>query len=317
MKKYEIYERIAPLNNIVIASSEFMSALQGIINCMERSQAYGEPVGSILTSLGGLGKTTLCRTILSQMPKNTRKMEGYDKTIIPAFYTEVPAPVTVKSLASTMLQKLGDPTHLHGTTDQLTNRLIYLLDQCETKLVLLDEFHHLFDRKSAATKLNINVGNWLKNLVNKTGISFCLIGLPEFVDLLEVDSQIARRFQHRFKLSPLSIGTIKNPDGLYHFLNQLALQAQERTHITFNSDLDSHLLGMQIFLATSGFHAYVMALVRESIAIALSDGRTVVTVNDFSCAWHMGITSFISLAKTDPFQMSLAQLATVLRSDKK
>lgn len=317
MKKSEIYQRIAPLNDLVIASPEFMNAFHGIQQCIHRSKSFGEPVGSILTSQGGLGKTTLCRTILSQMPKSQKSMDGYEKTIIPAFYTECPSPVTVKSLASTMLQRLGDPTYLNGTTNQLTDRLIHLLEQCETQLVLLDEFHHLFDRKTTSTKLNIIVGNWLKNLVNKTGISFCLIGLPEFVKYLDVDSQIARRFQYRFQLSPLSINALDHSGTMYHFLQQIALNTQEKIGITFQPLLDSHLLGVQIFAATNGFHAYVIALIRESIAFALSDEREVVTLNDFSQVWQMGICSFISPIKKDPFHMSISQLSAALRGNQK
>lgn len=65
---------------------------------------------------------------------------------------------------------------------------------------------------------------------------------------------------------------------------------------------------MQIFMATKGFHSYVMSLIRESIAIALEDGRDNVTKNDFSMAWQLGITSFISDQKNNPFNMSLTTL---------
>ena len=302
-----VYQRVGQLNDIVITSDEFMNAFKGIQRCAERSIAYNEPIGSMLLAKGGLGKTTLCHTILNQMPRSYKIEEYRHKTIVPAFYVEVPSPATVKSLAITMLQKLGDATHLSGTTSYQTNRLIYLLTECETKLVFLDEFHHLFDRKPTSTRLNITVGNWIKTLVNETGISFCLVGLPEFADLIQFDSQIARRFSYHYKLNPLTIGTTDSLGTIYAFLGEVARRASE-IQISFSPLLDSHTLGIQIFMATKGYHSYVMSLIRESMAIALENGRDNVTKNDFSMAWQLGITSFISDQKNNPFNMSLTTL---------
>jgi hypothetical protein len=102
-----IYEHVSQLNEIVITSNEFMQAFNGIQQCAERSIAYKEPIGSMLLAKGGLGKTTLCNTIVSQMPRSIKIEKDRKKTIIPAFYVEVPSPATVKSLAITMLHKLG------------------------------------------------------------------------------------------------------------------------------------------------------------------------------------------------------------------
>lgn len=307
-----IYERVGRLNNIVITSNEFMQAFVGIQQCAEKSQAYKEPIGSMLLANGGLGKTTLCNTLVKHMPRSFKIEADLKKTIIPAFYVEVPSPATVKSLAITMLEKLGDPTHLTGTTTYLTSRLVYLLLQCETKLVFLDEFHHLFDRKLTSTRLNVTIGNWIKTLVNETGISFCLVGLPEFAELIEVDSQIARRFPYHYKLNPLTLGTKESPGTIYSFLNEIAHRASE-IQISFSPRLDSISLGMQIFLATKGYHSYVMSLIRESIVIALNNDRDIVTVNDFSLAWQLGITFFISKQKNNPFDMSSTQLLSTLK----
>ena len=65
-----VYQRVGQLNDIVITSDEFMNAFTGIQRCAERSVAYNEPIGSMLLAKGGLGKTTLCHTILNQMPRS-------------------------------------------------------------------------------------------------------------------------------------------------------------------------------------------------------------------------------------------------------
>lgn len=117
------FEAVSYLNDLVITSDEFMLAYKGIQQCAERSIAYKEPIGSMLLSEGGLGKTTLCQTLIAQMPSSIKIENDRKKRVIPAFYVEVPSPATVKSLAITMLNKLGDPSFDMGTTKYLTSRL--------------------------------------------------------------------------------------------------------------------------------------------------------------------------------------------------
>jgi len=313
MEKFDNYfEQISSINNIVVTSDEFMNAFKGIQDCVKRSIAYKEPIGSMLLAKGGLGKTTLCKALVSQMPKSTKIEEDHKKTIIPAFYVEVPSPATIKSLAITMLHELGDPTYNNGTTSYLTDRLSYLLRMCETKLVFLDEFHHLFERKQSYTRMNATIGNWLKTLVNQTGISFCLVGLPEFAELLQVDNQIARRFPFIYTLNPLYIESPQGHGTIYAFLSEIARKMAQQ-NITFSPPLDNPLMGMQIYTATLGYHSYTISLIRESIVNALNEGRLIINKSDFSTAWQLGITDYISKLNSDPFKMSLSQLAVKVR----
>ena len=313
MEKFENrFEQIRSINNIVITSNEFMTAFTGIQDCVKRSISFSEPVGSMLLAEGGLGKTTLCKTILSLMPRTEKIEKDHKKNIIPVCYVEVPSPATVKSLAITMLKELGDPTYEngYGTTEYLTSRLIYLLAQCETKLIFLDEFHHLFERKPTSTRMNRTTGNWLKTLVNRTGISFCLVGLPEFVPLLQVDSQIARRFPFIYHLNPLAVDP-SNGGSMFAFLAEVA-RTLNKQNITFSPPLDSQLVGMQIQLATKGYHSYVMSLIRESITHALNDNRQIINSNDFSYAWKLGITLYISKQNKNPSEMNISQIISLI-----
>lgn len=314
MEKFEnSFEKIRSINNIVITSNEFMTAFTGIQDCVKRSISYSEPVGSMLLAEGGLGKTTLCKAIISLMPRSEKFEKDYRKLIIPACYVEVPSPATVKSLAIMILRELGDLSceNGYGTTEYLTSRLIHLLAQCETKLIFLDEFHHLFERKPTSTRMNRTTGNWLKTLVNRTGISFCLVGLPEFVPLLQIDSQIARRFPFIYHLNPLTVDSSKG-GTLFAFLAEIS-RTLERQNLSFEPALDTQLVGLQIQLATNGYHSYVMSLIKESITHALNDGRQVIDSNDFSYAWNLGITLYISKQTKNPFEMNISQIISLMK----
>jgi hypothetical protein len=65
-------------------------------------------------------------------------------------------------------------------------------------------------------------------VTDSTNISSCLIGLPEFAPLLQIDSQLARRFPLTFKLSRLNIGSTQSPGTLYGFLSQVEKNVEKR-----------------------------------------------------------------------------------------
>lgn len=308
-----IFERVAHINRFIVRHPEFDHAYQGITECMQKSQTYQEPIGSILHADGGHGKTLLCKALIKQMPSSKRMIEGYEKTIIPAFYAQVPSPASVKSVASMLLRELGDPNPASGNTTQITLRLCHLLRQCETKLVFLDEFHHLFRFQKTVTKLNVVVCDWIKSIVNETQISFCLVGLSQFVPLLEMDSQLTRRFQYHYPLHALTLGSSTSLGSIFPFLAEVENQINVRCQVRFDQRLDSPLLATQLYAATAGNPAFIMSVIKDSVLFALKDDREIITAHDLSTAWLQGTTAKVSLVKNDPFKMSRSILASQMR----
>ena len=60
-------------------------------------------------------------------------------------------------------------------------------------------------------------------------------------------------------------------------------------------------------------HSYIMSLIRESITHALNDGRQVINSNDFSYAWKLGITIYISKQSKNPFEMNMSQIISLMK----
>lgn len=230
MNKLDALELSKKLNNMVITSSEFTKAYDGITSCSAQTKAYRNLLAAYLLQRVVLAKWHFH----NQSWKESllwKQEDGYTKRVVPVFYIQIPSPATVKSVAGMMLKALNDPAPLSGTTAQMTERLCYLLKLCETELILMDEFHHLFDMQKVSRKMNIDVCNWIKTVTDSTNISSCLIGLPEFAPLLQIDSQLARRFPLTFKLSRLNIGSTQSPGTLYGFLSQNRTKYWKKTHI--------------------------------------------------------------------------------------
>ena len=309
----ERIQRVAPLQNVVVRHPYLDLAYQGIQECVARTAVLNEPVGCLLLGQGGLGKTTICKALLKSMPQAVQHDATAVRSIVPAFYAQVPSPATVKSLAAKLLAKLNDPSPLSGTVPQLTDRLCKLLRNCETKLVLLDEFHHLIDVGARSTRVNTTVCNWVKSLVNETGVSFCLVGLPTFASIFTMDTQLARRFPMTFELPSLVPGTRDKPGFLERFLGTVSARALEVVRLDGFPKMEEHLFANQIYAATQGIPAFVMKLVRESILAGLASGSNEVTVDDFASAWDGGICRHSSLSNVNPFRLEEAALFRRLR----
>lgn len=309
-------QRVAQLDQIVICHPSFRRALSGITDCVEKSLHYRQAVGSLLLAEPGMGKTTLCNVFLKRMPSFVRTESQLQTNISPALYAEIPSPATVKSVASTLLARVGDPNSSVGSCTEMTKRLCHLLNKCETKLIFLDELHNLFDVRKSSTRMNALVCNWLKSLVNQTKISFCLVGLPQFANILLSDEQLNRRFPQQYHFRALTLGNGTTEGTLQTFLKEVAGASLPHAGITYPSSFDDLHLVKQIYAATHGSPAYVMDLLKDSALVALQDGRDSVSAADFSLARDMKIANTIGLSKLNPFEMGPGPLASFTRNSK-
>lgn len=307
-----ILKKIATLDKLVVNHNRLKFVVDGILDCKDKSEYYRESLNCLLVASGGMGKSTACRQILSKMPSYNVKDVDCERTIIPVFYAEVPSPATIKGLATTLLRRLRDPNPSTGNTEAMTERLCHLLKACKTKLILLDEFHHLIDSSGKSARLNLKVCNWIKNLVNRVHVSFCLIGLPVFEPILRADSQIARRFPLVYSLPPLTAGA-DGSGSLKPFLETVDTYCRDKLNIYFSAPLNSELMVHQFFAATSGNPSFVMSLIKEAIYISLKSQNNLVQIDDFAAAWKTGIANTASQIRKNPFRMTINMLANELR----
>lgn len=315
MNQIELIERVSVLDKIVIPHPGFVEAIRGVSECVLKSAAYREPVGSLLLANGGLGKSTVCHAIMQEMKASKKIVGTIEKTVVPAFYSEIPSPATVKGVAASMLRDMGAVSPLVGSSAaHMTERLCMLLSDAETTLVFLDETQNLFKTGTRSTKVNLDVCNWIKWMVNKTKISFCLVGLPEFAPYLSADSQLTRRFPLHFHLKPLMPGDQSFRGTLVPFLAEVMNHAASRISLTSVPAMNDLFAAKQVYAATGGIPAFIMSLIKEAALHALSSGKGCLGLEDFAAAWDAGITSQVSIAKDNPFRMSPAALESCLRS---
>lgn len=295
---------LAALDNIFVTHAAMISALSGINECISWSHHSLEPKGALLTGLGGAGKTTICRAILKRYPPVTETIDNARVHTVPAFYSSIPSPCSIKSLASNMLEQLGDPSPEKGTAFTLTKRLCKLLTVCKTRVIILDELHNLVKTKGRKESKAEEVCDWLRSLMNDAKVMLCVVGTPSCEAILQdPDGQMSRRFPNRYRLHDLSCGTESRPGELLGFLQQLATQYAQKLQLTAMPDFSSYQLTEKMWKATGGRPAFITLLLQKAALNALNANRTAVTVADLAYAFDSGITLDAAKSKTNPFDM--------------
>ena len=145
--------------------------------------------------------------------------QSADSVIRNVVYAVAPSPATVKSLLECLLYGLGDPHWNRGTVSSMTQRLYTLLKAAKCRMIILDEFQHLCAadgsdsesapgaaevrrprRSSGAVQQQKATADWLKVLLETTGIGFVAIGLPHAASVIQSNRQLSGRFDPPLRL---------------------------------------------------------------------------------------------------------------------
>lgn len=230
--------------------------------CMTWSRDAQEPYCLLVVGQTGVGKTTLITDYVARHPREVTA----ESTVIPVLNAGIPAPATMKAMATELLAKLGDPMAQRGTLSQQTWRLRRLLQFCGVRLIVLDEFNHFIDRDS--DKVLRSVADWLKVLIDSTGIPMVLVGTLNSRSVLDANEQLRRRFGTHERLDPFHWNEEEEPQ-FRRFLKEL----DERLPLPERSDLADRDLAFRFFTASRGTIAGVMKIVRKATHLAIEAGR--------------------------------------------
>ena len=202
-KKVPIEDRIRMVERLYINFPRNQSALKAIGNCHSHAKLSKEPEGILIQGDTGAGKTTVVKLYMKDYPRDVTE----EVTIVPVLYANVPVPATCKSLVTALLTAIGDPAAERGSQVTQTLRLKRYIEACKVELLILDEFQHFQDRESL--RVLKTVSDWLKVLMDETGVPIVLAGLPYSHTVLddENNEQLRRRFALRIELEPFGFTT--------------------------------------------------------------------------------------------------------------
>jgi len=264
-----------------------------IQRCQRLSKIAGEPQCIALEGQTGAGKTSLIRHYAAAFPRQATPFGAE----IPVFYLETPSPATVKTMASVMLEQLGDPAAHMGTIGPINSRLIKLLLACRVELVILDDFHHLIDTET--NRVLAKVSDWLKVLIKETGIPFLVVGVEGKVErILQANAQLSRLFAARetllpFDWQPEQLATIQ-AFSLFVSTVEKAIGKPLTTEVPRVEML------YRIYYGTDGIVGNVMNLMRYAVMLAEDYNLPVLDLGLLSRAFEKRLAKHMQ-GKANPF----------------
>ncbi|MHC8376169.1 TniB family NTP-binding protein [Pseudomonas sp. MDT1-16] len=198
----KVSDVLGKFNRFTVQHPRFKLAIQRIMESIETTAELGEPASAMLLGEPGTGKSRVCKRVKNLLgkPQEEDRFEGRIKTI-PCLYCNIQADPTTKKLAEQMLCGLG---YFHSSKNNRTllDIVITLLDTCETKLVIIDEFQTLADKGAAKTKAAMC--DWVKTLLNESHIACLLSGIPTLEDIVDDNEQLSQRYPYRARLKNLT-----------------------------------------------------------------------------------------------------------------
>jgi len=263
------------VERMVIPHTAFAEARRQIEQCFAFSAGKAEAEGVAIVGESGAGKTS----VLKSFQSNYMPTRGRDGMEIPILYASVPPMPTVKSLAGVMLAALNAPDCERGTENEKSRRLRILMKETGTRMVMIDEFQHFYDR--GKRQIMLHVADWLKVLIDETRSTLVVAGLPSCRVVINENEQLARRFLASIQLPRFSW---TDPTERGEFISIL-----EEYHTQIAKDfklpvLHSDEMAFRFYLATGGLMGYLSKLLRTTLRDAVDGKKTSITLEDLSIA---------------------------------
>lgn len=277
-KKMSPLEKCAKVERIFIMHDQFEGLVKLIEHCHQYSKISAEPECMLIGGYSGLGKTTLQRHYAKKFPRTVRD----DGTTVPVLCGRVPQRASDKTLVTKLLKNIGDPAFEKGSAFNQTTRLIHLMQECGTEIIFLDEFQHFIDKDSY--KVLKNISDWLKNLIDESGVPIVMCGMPYASEILDApgNEQLKRRFPVRATFEPFGWDTEAEKQAFRSFLK------------TFESDLPftkpSRLAGTtmsyRFYCATNGRAGWAMKIARRAAELAILASKECIDIEDLAQAYE-------------------------------
>jgi hypothetical protein len=262
--------------------------------CQRMSKIAGEPQCMSLEGPSGAGKSTLVKAYAASFPA-TETPQGRH---IPVLCLEVPSPVGIRDFASVALSHLGDPAYEKGTRASMTMRLIGLIQDCGIELVILDEFHHLIDKKT--NHILHEVSDWLKYIIKQSGVPFLVVGIEGNVEIiLRANPQLSRLFATRETLQPFAWDPAR-PETMQDLARFVDYATDKAMGKPLTGELPRTDLLYRIHYATDGVVGNVMNLLRVAAELAEMRGADAIDLSVLSQAYTRRLQKHMN-GRPNPF----------------
>lgn len=268
------------VDSILVHHAAFTDATRRIDSCFELAREVTEPVCLALIGESGTGKTRALDACYRKHPA-VRLDDGMH---VPILRVAAPSKPTVKGLVEVMLEGLNAPDASRGTENQQTRRLKILMRNTGTRMLMIDEFQHFYDK---GTQLIMHhVADWLKILVDEIKCVLVVAGLPPCKIVIDQNEQLTRRFRAPIQLPRFSWESVDHRTEFTRILK--AFYKVLSGHFDL-PQLHAGAMAFRCFCATGGLIGYLAALLQQAVWDAIASERKHITLDDLNLAHERAV----------------------------
>jgi hypothetical protein len=268
--------------------------------CFTYADGAVEPICLAVLGESRTGKSR----VLEECYANHAKVRDSEGLTIPILRVTTPSKPTVMGLVELMLQAMKDPKFDVGSENGKTMRLRKLMRGAGTRMVMIDEFQHFYDKVSH--KVQHHVADWLKIVVDRAKVALVVAGLPGCRAVIDQNEQLAGRF-----LSPVILPRFdwNIDDHREEFIGILGAFQESIGEFFDLPKLDSAEMVFRCYCATGGLIGYLTKFLRQAVWDAMDDNRKTITLEHLAEAHEESV--WMSSGVTDipaPFRRSFVPL---------
>lgn len=242
------------LTPAIVEHHHFKKVVGRIARLHRRGLSTATSGGFLLTAQSGIGKSRLLEYYKDHFPRTV--VNGCTK--IPVLYVETPQGPSTLTLASAILEALGDPFAYKGNQSERTSRVIRFFQSSQLELLLIDEFQNFYEGNNRNEREDVS--NWLKGLLNKSKVPVVLSGMPRSIHVLGANKELRRRFGTAHYYPPFSIDSRADMAAFRAVLKALHQQLPIPCPPLHDADL-----ARRFYYATNGVIDYVVRILETAV----------------------------------------------------
>lgn len=207
---------------------------------------------------------------------------------------------TPKSLATDILQRLGDPRAHEGSQTNLETRVYRMLQETGVELIILDELQHM---GSSALKVELDgtvrrltkanptaVANTLKTMLIRGLVPIAFVGTLDAAQFLTFDGgQISWRRLEDLDFSPLRWDVPQDRKFFIEWCGKVGIKVHEHGLLPKRPNLVKGKIPVNLWVASAGRIGFVSRIAQSAVIHAAKRGSDVLEESDLE--WAVDETS--------------------------
>lgn len=271
-----INERLAHMPEILVLHPQFAAAVREASRRVDRALTQKKGAALSIVAPTGAGKSTFANFVESRYPDEETSERTFRRTVV---FTVPPKPSS-STMSSAVLEVMGDPLWNKGNALELQIRLIKLLNECGTRVVIMDNTQDIPERRKRPGVRE--VGNWVRTLIDKVPALFLSIGAEQGLDVFRANNQARRRSPAHMRIDYFDCRTKAGVARMRRFLSEVDL----RLPLAELSSLSAFETTVRMWMATYGIQDYIMGILTEGTECAVGAKRECIQLEDLQAAFR-------------------------------